>query len=244
VAETNEREARAFPARLSLFCWLEPTIQHPYHNKFTSIWEYKSAFQAGEIDWDGVLQDGCPLCDGKDCWRQIRPYRRRVIDLLPFREEWILVARFFCRTKRKTFSLLPTQLAPYCRYTVRSIVFTLLVAWQAGAEGLGLFSVAEKRLDPESRITGCTLAFWLVLTAGCLRRGHVELRRIRKLGNIRPGRDQAGMLAEVAAYCRGLWIRGPPGTGGLDEVLRQYSINTGRFLIGIPSQDRHGTPAS
>ena len=154
------------------------------------------------------------------------------------------MARFFCRTKRLTFSLLPVQLAPYCRYTVRSMLFSLLVAWQALGEGLGLFSVAEKRLDPESRITGCTLAFWLALTVGCFRRGRAELERIRELGDIEPGRDQAGMLAELAAYCRDLWIRGPPGSGGLDEVIRQYTINTGRFLIGIPSQDRCGTPVS
>ena len=123
------------------------------------------------------------------------------------------------------------------------MLFSLLVSWQAGAEGLGLFSVAEKRLDPESRVTGCTLAFWLELTVGCLRRGNAELRRIRKLGDIKPGRDLAGMLAELAAYCRDLWIRGPPGSGGLDEVLRKYTINTGRFLIGITSQDRQGAPA-
>jgi hypothetical protein len=122
------------------------------------------------------------------------------------------------------------------------MLFSLLVAWQARGEGLGFFSVAEKRLDPESRITGCTLAFWLALTVGCFRRGRAELERIRDLGDIEPGRDQAGMLAEVAAYSRDLWIRGPPGTGGLDEVLRQYTINTGRFLIGIPSQDRYGAP--
>lgn len=230
-------------------CWLESTIQQPYFTEFDSIWEYKNKF--GSIDWSKIQKDlqrdGCPICKRKDCsLRRIKPYCRRVIELLPeYREGVIWVARFQCRDKMKTVSLLPVQLAPYLRYTTASMLFALLVAERCAREhGLSLFSVAEKEIEENSRINGCTLAFWLAMTVGSLRRNHAMLSKSYQFDSLAPGSNQVGHLFEVAGYCRALGIRGPPQIGGLDAVVKTYACATGRFLIGVASQHRRGTRES
>ena len=48
----------------------------------------------------------CPLCGQAGCWREIAPYERGVVELFPFRRGMVLVARFQCRARMRTFSLL------------------------------------------------------------------------------------------------------------------------------------------
>ncbi|HUU03637.1 MAG TPA: hypothetical protein VM425_19530, partial [Myxococcota bacterium] len=92
------------------------------------------------------------------------PYERKVIELLPYREGVILVARFLCMTTGKTFSLLPYWLVPYHQYTATSILFTLLLAAAPREHGLkSLFCVAEKELDGDCRANGFLLGGWLNL---------------------------------------------------------------------------------
>lgn len=230
-------------------CWLETAIQHPYFTDFESIWEYQKEF--GAINWSNVLKyikkDGCPVCRKKDCGiRRIAPYRRRVIDLLPvYREGVVYVARFLCREKKKTFSLLPVQLAPYRRYTIASILFALLVAERsAGEQGLSLFSVAEKEIEENSGINGCTLNSWLTMTVDSFRRNHAELGKSYQLDSLIPGNNQVGHLFEVAGYCSALGIRGPPTISEPDAAIKTFVRTTGRFLVGVAFQYRHGARTS
>lgn len=163
------------------------------------------------------------------------------MDLFPFRKEKIPIARFFCRKTRTTFSVFPTQVVPYRRYTARSIVFCLLLAETSQSNGLSLFAVAEKLIEPESRVSGHLLANWLTLVVRSLRRAYPELRRWIGELEIQPGRDRTGQLVEVASTCRALGIRGPPeidGIEGLDKVVGRYVRSTGHFLFGVPSQER------
>ena len=67
------------------------------------------------------------------------PYWRYAIELFPeFKKKRIPIARFLCRKRRKTFSLLPIQLIPYFQYTVGAVMGTLLLGmgcWQMGQKG-------------------------------------------------------------------------------------------------------------
>jgi len=161
---------------------------------------------------------------------------------MPYREGVIVVARFQCRTTGGTFSLLPYWLAPYHQYTVRSILFALLLAAAAQENGIGgLFCAAEKCLEGDCRANGFLLDRWLQVCLSGLHRAHAELARWAEFGGLGQGLDVRSRLDELRAYCRALGIRGPPldhGDCNLSEVLHRHARTTGRFLFGAPSQER------
>ena len=229
--------------------WFPPTkttggdaIQLPYYNHFKSIWEYHIAFNAGEIDFLLFIGSRCPICGREECYREITPYRRLAIDLLPYREERIWIARFQCTTTLVTFSLLPVQLLPYHRYTVASLVYALLLAQDvAEDEGFAPSAVAEKFLPISCRTTGFLIVCWLLVIVRGLRVAHPVMGAQYNLGNTCPGKNRRGWLNEVCAYFSAFTARGPPGRlGDINALLNHYSRSTGRFLFGTPSQDRRG----
>ncbi|MFO8073598.1 MAG: hypothetical protein R6V85_17195 [Polyangia bacterium] len=182
----------------------------------------------------------CPLCGQAGCWREIAPYERGVVELFPFREGTVPVARFQCRSTGRTFSLLPWQLAPYHRYTVESMVLAVLVWRQVVAEGDGGVCAAVEELPGDAGVSPWLLRRWRgVLIAG-LRLAHSVLRERHDLEEIRSadGRDGPGLLDEVHAYAVLIGGRDPPSRRGLREAVRRYGATAGRHLVGRPSQER------
>jgi len=100
-----------------IFKWSD-LIQLPYNTHPQTIWEYAAAMRSGSVDLSWVQRGRCLLCGDRGCVGKLTPYSRRVVELFPYREEWILVARFRCNRTGRTFSLLPQELAPYHVYTV------------------------------------------------------------------------------------------------------------------------------
>jgi hypothetical protein len=219
----------------------------PYCNNFETVWECASAIEDQSIDWRSVIDTQCPICHLENCWREITPYRRLVIELFPFREETIAVPRFLCRNTGRTFSLLPHFLAPYHQYTVASMLFALLLAAACRPDGiLSLFAAAEKLIAEDSRVTGFLLGTWLVLCVTGLRRERAELARWADLSSCQSAKSKSGFLTELNEVCLALGVRGPCGEGelpsqrGLNQVLERHARTTRRFLFGVPSQDRSG----
>jgi hypothetical protein len=181
----------------------------------------------------------CPICDGEDCFRPISPYWRYAIDLSPgFKKKRIPIARFLCRRRRKTFSLLPTQLIPYFQYTVGAVMGTLLLGmecWQRGQRGFYGASLKVDEVDPDSLLTPWLIACWLVAVIRGLRRGHAVLRPFYPLEGIRT----SGAWEEVAAYFAAFGLR--PKIDRLSlamDLVDRYARKTGQFLFGTPSQYR------
>ncbi len=112
------------------------TIQLPYINRFENIEQYQKVLSSGRIDFASVIGPVCPICGKAQCYREISPYKRSAIDLFPsFRKQSISIARFLCRKRQKTFSLLPMQLIPYMQYSASAVIVTLIVGlkhWQRG----------------------------------------------------------------------------------------------------------------
>ena len=218
------------------------SIQLPHDNAFTSIWEYVAAISAHDIDFLRVLGTQCPICGQDECWREITPYSRHVIELFPYREGDVLIARFQCRRTLATFSLLPVQLIPYHQYTVRSVLGALLTVWMAirdEGKGFGWALEQDEGIPSDSRVTAWLLDTWLVAVLMGLRRAHPTLSRWARLEGIRSSRSQLGRLGEVAAYLEALGVRGPPAHGrGITRLLCRYGRETGRLLFGTPSQER------
>jgi len=181
----------------------------------------------------------CPICGDEDCYRAIRPYWRYAIELFPgFQKKRIPIARFLCRRRRETFSLLPIQLIPYFQYTVSAIIGTLLLGMGCCQMGQRGFYGASVVVDPESLVTPWLIACWLVAVIRGLRRGHPVLRRFYYLDDIRTlSRD--GTWEEVKRYFMAFGLKPKIGwPPHLMDLVSGYSRRTSQFLFGTPSQYR------
>ncbi len=214
-------------------------IQVPYLNTFQSLWEYKESFLAGQIDFGSRIGPTCPLCGRLHCYRKMTPYWRYAVELFPeFRKERIPVARFLCRQRQRTFSLLPVQLIPYFQYTVGAVLGTVLSGWaywQRGQEG---FWGASVEVDPDSLVTPWLVAFWLAAVLRGLRRGHAVLGRFYDLTGIGTPK-RVSPWEEAAGYFRALGLK--PKVCGASlwmDLVARYSRTTKQFLFGLPSQQR------
>jgi hypothetical protein len=214
-------------------------IQLPYPNTYKSIWEYKESFLSQQINFFSFLGLTCPICGQQSCYRQISPYWRYAIDLFPeFKKERVPVARFVCRSRERTFSLLPIQLIPYHQYTVNAVIGALLLGiqcWRLGQKGFYGASVA---VDPDSLVTPWLIACWLAGVALGFRRAHAVLRGFYNLTDICVS-YRSTAWGEVAGYfvCFGFTPKIHWGRM-LQVLVNGYSRSTKLFLLGTPSQSR------
>jgi hypothetical protein len=168
------------------------------------------------------------------------PYWRYAIELFPeFKKKRIPIARFICRQRRKSFSLLPIQLIPYFQYTVGAVVETLffgIECWQKGQKG---FYGASEVVDPESLVTPWLITCWLIAVVGGLRRGHALLRRFYPLDGI-DTLETSKVWQEVTGYFAAFGLEPKMEWRCLlMNLLCRYSRSTARFLFGTPSQYRY-----
>jgi hypothetical protein len=170
------------------------------------------------------------------------PYWRYAIELFPeFRKEQVPIARFLCRKRHKTFSLLPIQLIPYFQYTVETVMGALLLGmgcWQAGQKGFYGASMRIDEIDPESLVTPWLIACWLAAVVRGFRRGHGALRQSYDLDGI----HTSGAWREATAYFTAFSLKIDRLSLLMDLVYR-YSRATGQFLFGTPSQYRNSARA-
>lgn len=167
------------------------------------------------------------------------PYWRYAIDLYPSRKRRIPVARFLCRGKGCTFSLLPEQLIPYVQYTVEAVVRTILLVLEYRRRGQRGFYGASLEVDPDSLVTPWLIACWVAVIVKGFRRAHAVLRVRYDLSEIRTRGEEESLGTELEMYLTafGAW---PPRAGpeALVAVVKSYSRQSGGFLFGTPSQLR------
>jgi len=183
----------------------------------------------------------CPICSDTGCYRQITPYFRYAIDLFPqLKKEKVPIARFLCRKKRRTFSLLPIQLIPYFQYTVHAVLATLLLGLTCRQTGRRGFYGACLAVDPDSLVTPWLVAYWHGVIAHSFRRAHVFLGRMFDLKAICSTKIHITWL-EVESYFLVFDIKPQvPWWPRFLVFLQRYSRDTGQFLFGRPSQQRAG----
>jgi len=169
----------------------------------------------------------------------MEPYRRYAIDLYPFRRSRVPIARFLCRGKGRTFSLLPEQLIPYVQYTVDAVVRTLLLVLAYRRQGRRGFHGASLEVDPESLVTPWLIACWVAVVLKGLRRAHPVLRARYDLSGIRTTGEEESLGTELQMYLTafGAWPS-RAGPEALVAVVKSYSRQSGGFLFGTPSQLR------
>lgn len=215
-------------------------IQLVYTNDFPSIWEYHRAIRAERIDFFAYIGPVCPICADECGYREITPYSRGVIELFPiYRTGDVDIARFQCKATYRTFSLLPHHLVPYHRYTVDSMVIALIVACrllhELGSPGL---EKVLARLPADCEVTTWLLRCWVETIGVGFRRAHFLLAVRYDLSGICSGISFSDRLREISCYFAALGIRGPPDDVGITPLLLCCRFEPGRFLVGIPSQER------
>jgi len=156
-----------------------------------------------------------------------------------FTKKQIPIARFLCRRRQQTFSLLPIQLIPYFQYTVSAVIGTLLMgfqSWQMGQKG---FYGATESVHPDSDITPYLVLCWLAVVVRGLRRGHAALKRFYDLSGV-CSIEGTGLWEEVAGYFLAFGWKPEVRWGPLlMTLLRRYSHVTTQFLFGTSSQQRN-----
>lgn len=196
---------------------------------------------ADDVDFSSCLTAQCPLCEERCGYREIAPYARRVVELsAELQVDEVLIARFQCRRSLRTFSLLPHQLAPYHSYTVASMVYALLLVTGDVTPGRrARLQTAVDELAAESAVTSWLVYYWLRVLQRGLRRGHADLMRRYDLSMVISGESLPEALHEVGQYLERLCLRGPPSASArTNQLLWQYALDTQRFLVGTPSQER------
>jgi hypothetical protein len=193
----------------------------------------------GEVDFAAFVVGKCPLCGQRECLRQITPYSRGFIELFPWGNGEVLVARFLCRKLKLTVSLLPVELAPYHRYTLRSILLALLLFHAVWGDPSCTLEDVWSKLPLDSNVTVYLLRYWLGEVLRGLRRAHDHLCRWYDLSDIQSGVGLSGRLRELHSYFHTCKIRGPPdGNAAVADLATGYSRSTKCFLVGRTSQER------
>ena len=169
----------------------------------------------------------------------MEPYWRFAVDLYPFQKRRIPVARFLCKRKGCTFSLLPEQLIPYVQYTVDAVVRTILLVLAYRRRGQRGFHGASLEVDPDSLVSPWLIACWMAVVLKGLRRAHPVLRGRYDLSGVRTTGGEESLGRELQLYFTAFGAWPPPaGPEALVAAARNYSRQTGGFLLGTPSQLR------
>lgn len=218
-------------------------IQLPYHNRFETIREYKESFLSGQIDFLSVIGCRCPICNSLQCYRPITAYWRYAIELFArFKKSRVPIARFICRRRQSTFSLLPIQLIPYFQYTVNAVLGVVLLAfryWQKGYRG---FYGASMQVDPDSMVSPYLVGFWLAAIISGFRRAHGILVRFYDFSDVKVFSQGKGLWYEASGYFLAFGLNPAIALAPLIcTLINRYSRTTRRFLFGTASQHRKAT---
>ena len=187
-------------------------------------------------DLEIEINNICPICGSSDCVRFHNYYRRKVIDIDGSYYEDFPIARFLCRNRGLTFSLLPYQLVPYRKYSLELILLILQLSYQENRSRaldhlgeVGIFSV-----------TYCYIAIFIKIVKESLEKAvisgdYAELNKIVGSKDSEKARLESFMafLSEFE-FSHGRSIIQGPCALGYDFYLR----SRGRFLFGTPSQFR------
>jgi hypothetical protein len=158
-----------------------------------------------------------------------------------FKKKRIPIARFLCRRRRGTFSLLPIQLIPYLQYTVAAVIGALLLGygcWQRGQRGFWGAVVAVDAVDPDSLLTPWLIVCWLKVVVHGLRRAHGVLGRLYNLSGVHTS-ERTVAWEEVGSYFFAFGLKPEIRWGPLlQNMVQRYSRATRQFLFGTSSQQR------
>lgn len=190
------------------------------------------------------MDAACPICGGVACYRKITGYERWVEDFFPYHKEKVLIARFQSQKTKRTFSLLPYQLAPYKIYTIVSLMICIYQWSLISVEKKHRVSQVWEALPPDcldSDMTPFLFREWLVELVQSFRRAHAVLCNVYDFKSVGSHTSLDGKLIEVHRYLvaiLGSTPSEPMFVARIHQMLTVYEKETNQFFIGTPSQLR------
>jgi hypothetical protein len=235
-------------------------VQIPHHTA-VGLATYYFAFRAGQWDIPDFSEE-CPICGGEDCAVYWGFYTRQVIEPMGgLSVDDFPVMRFRCyrrggtpRVSDVTFSLLPLDLVPFRRLSLKFMVAAVLLWLQRRLSRERAEEFIQKELvdmeDPESVPFASAWAQWTwfcLLREGLhrlVRRGSPVIHRSLVDGSgVWKSLQLANFLELTAIYAsRRLepQIRGPDALAGDFFLIAGGQRANAGFLFGLASQHRLG----
>ena len=188
------------------------------------------------MDIEVEINNRCPICGSSDCARFHKYYKRKVIDIDGSHYADFPIARFLCRNRRLTFSLLPDQLVPYRKYSLELIILILQLCYEEDR---------NKALDQIGKVGIYSVTYYYILIFIKILKEGLEKAIVTgyysELNKIVGYQDsEEGRLISFIRFLRAFEfserrciIKGPCALS-YDFYLR----SDGRFLFGTPSQFR------
>jgi hypothetical protein len=232
-------------------------VQIAYHIA-TSLANYYHDFQSGK--WSiPDFSDECPICSGADCAKYWGTYTRRVVEPMSgFSADDFPIMRFRCfrvgkpHVRDVTFSLLPLELVPYRRLSVKFLLEAVLVRVKRKLSWLKAEAAVEEELvdlvGVDSLVSVVALMSWvLLMEEGLLRLVASGLRLVEGMPDAFAGDEGVDGLVAFLEGAKGyVSTRLEPRIRGPDALAMDFYLmsggwqNNAAFLFGTPSQHRGG----
>lgn len=151
------------------------------------------------------------------------------------------MSRSLCAKTGKTFSLLPSQLIPYCQYTVDAVIGTLVKVYEFQRIGQKGYHGASLELPPDCSVTPYLIQTWAVLIlAGFLRGHHILHKKFPTPETKQP--DSKHIITIIHLYLQSITGVDCPKSYQVKPAVRYHFNRTGKCLFGKASYDRIRPP--
>ncbi len=231
-------------------------MQIPYHLK-DSLPNYYLLMNSGE--WEHPdFSDKCPLCGGQDCARYHGTYQRGAESPKErFSVTDLPIIRILCLEKgdkkkcdHRTVSLLPLELIPYRKLSLKFMILAVFIKLQTGIGRINVLSKIEKVLvklaDIAQFLNEWSLYQWEILAREAFKRFiESDFSKSSYIPNIIKSDDPQERMIEflkLSIVYKSEYIidpiRGPDNLAFDFFQSQDGSGQLGRFLFGVASQHR------
>ncbi|MDY0222979.1 MAG: hypothetical protein RBR67_17750 [Desulfobacterium sp.] len=136
---------------------------------------------------------------------------------------------------------MPSQLIPYCQYTVDAVIGTLVKVYDFQQIGQKGYYGASLELSPDCLVTPYLIETWAVLIqAGFLRGHHIFHEKVSLPGSKKF--DSRQMITRIYLYLQNITGVASPKPCHVKPAIRYYFKRTGKCLFGRASCDRIRPP--
>ena len=216
-----------------------------------SLSDYYEKISRGIFDFLQAFKECCPICYAKNCAVRIGFYFRMAVDIeTGLIIEKLMIIRFLCRRKGKpkikdrTFSLLPSSLIPYRRFSIKSLMTILkekLVIVQRVIEIPGSICNYFASLNLDFSFETCYIYNYLKVFKNTISKLNIFLRKTLK-ENIHLTTSREGLVFAYSYITEFICPQtNQKGAEALDLYYYQESggyLKNAQFLFGTPYQHR------
>ncbi len=137
--------------------------------------------------------------------------------------------------------MLPSQLMPYCQYTVDAVIGTLIKVYDYQRIGQKGYHGASLELFPDCSVTPYLIQTWAVLIMAGFLRGHHVLHEKYPLPDSKKP-DSMQIIATIYLYLQSISGSASPRPCQVKPAILYHFHQTEKFIFGRSSCDRNRPP--